>query len=78
MAYSVGPKQGGMAPRGFMMGGMRQVGRRPRMDDRKYDEDPEQYKKDLAEYERTEKIGNDRFFAGVDRDIQASMPWWMR
>ena len=70
MAYSVGPKQGGMAPQGFMMGGMRQGTTIKREDF----EDEKAYKKALAAEAANEK----RFFDGVDRDRQASTPWWVR
>ena len=67
----VGPANtGGMAPQGFMMGGMRQG-----VTIRREDFDDEQaYKKALAEEAANEK----RFFDGVDRDRQVSMPWWVR
>jgi len=53
-----------------MMGGMRQG-----VTIRREDFDDEQaYKKALAEEAANEK----RFFDGVDRDRQVSMPWWVR
>ena len=76
MAYSVGPKQGGMAPQGFMMGGMRQGAtiRRKNFEDENGVVDEAAYKKALAAEAANEK----RFFDGVDRDRQASTPWWVR
>jgi hypothetical protein len=62
---SVGPKQGGMAPRGFMMGGMRQGTTIKRDQFPSGTQGDAAYKKALA----AEAADEERFFGKVGRNI---------